>query len=62
MFCHCIRHNFLNCNLGTKGTKVNGWAYWPRDPGYVDTARMVVESGLCMALEAGKLWCIMVQT
>lgn len=39
---------------GTKGTKVEGWAYWPRDPGYVDTARMVVESGLCLALEPEK--------
>jgi len=25
--------------------------YFPRDPGYVDTARMLVESGLCLSLE-----------
>lgn len=36
---------------GTKGSKVKSTLYFPNDPGYVDTARMLVESGLCLALE-----------
>lgn len=36
---------------GTKGSTVKSTLYFPNDPGYVDTARMLVESGLCLALE-----------
>ena len=32
---------------GTNGTKVKSTIYFPDDPGYYDTARMLVESGLC---------------
>lgn len=37
--------------LGTKGSKADSVMYFPRDAGYLDTARMLVESGLSMALE-----------
>ena len=40
---------------GIKGSKVHGVMYFPRDPGYIDTARMLVESGLCLALDAARL-------
>ena len=36
---------------GSKGTKVRSVIYYPNDPGYVDTARMLVESGLSLAIE-----------
>lgn len=40
---------------GTSGTKVETIIYFPRDQGYLDTARMVTESALCMALDGHKL-------
>mmetsp|Transcript_10196 Transcript_10196/g.16298 ORF Transcript_10196/g.16298 Transcript_10196/m.16298 type:complete len:562 (-) Transcript_10196:157-1842(-) len=40
---------------GTKGTTVESMIYFPRDCGYYETARMVVECGLCMALEEDRL-------
>jgi len=42
--------------IGSSGnTIVEAEMYFPRDAGYLDTARMVVESGLCMALEEDSL-------
>ena len=40
---------------GTKGTVVESMIYFPKDCGYYETARMVVECGLSMALEEDKL-------
>jgi short subunit dehydrogenase-like uncharacterized protein len=37
------------------GKRVESSLYFPNDPGYADTARMVTESGLCLALDADKL-------
>jgi len=36
---------------GSKGTILQSLLYYNKDPGYLETARMVVESALCMALE-----------
>ncbi len=36
---------------GSQGTKVKATLYYPNDPGYVDTARMMVESALCTIFE-----------
>lgn len=36
---------------GSRGTKVKTTIYFPTDPGYRDTARMLVESGMCLALD-----------
>eukprot|EP00534_Pseudo-nitzschia_fraudulenta_P000366 CAMPEP_0201121772 /NCGR_PEP_ID=MMETSP0850-20130426/5584_1 /ASSEMBLY_ACC=CAM_ASM_000622 /TAXON_ID=183588 /ORGANISM="Pseudo-nitzschia fraudulenta, Strain WWA7" /LENGTH=578 /DNA_ID=CAMNT_0047388323 /DNA_START=326 /DNA_END=2062 /DNA_ORIENTATION=+ len=36
---------------GTKGTLVQSLLYYNKDPGYLETARMVVECALCLALE-----------
>jgi short subunit dehydrogenase-like uncharacterized protein len=41
--------------VGSKGTKVNSVIYFPRDAGYMDTARMVAESGLVLGLDSAKL-------
>jgi len=43
--------NLVGYGEGSKGTKVKSVIYFPNDPGYVDTARMLVESGLSLALE-----------
>jgi short subunit dehydrogenase-like uncharacterized protein len=40
---------------GTKGSEVESLIYFPRDCGYYDTARMVVECGLALALEEKRL-------
>jgi len=40
---------------GDKGSKVKCMLYFPTDPGYRDTARIVVETGLTLALDADKL-------
>lgn len=40
---------------GSNGTKVKTMIYFPTDPGYRDTARMLVESGLSLALEGDKI-------
>lgn len=36
---------------GSKGTILQSLLYYNKDPGYLETARMVVESALCLALE-----------
>lgn len=36
--------------IGSAGSEAEAVIYFPRDPGYLDTARMLVESGLSMAL------------
>jgi len=36
---------------GSRGSQVESAMYFPKDAGYKDTARMVVESGLCLALD-----------
>jgi len=36
---------------GSKGTIVQSLLYYNKDPGYLETARMLVESALCLALE-----------
>mmetsp|Transcript_13301 Transcript_13301/g.21775 ORF Transcript_13301/g.21775 Transcript_13301/m.21775 type:complete len:498 (-) Transcript_13301:1833-3326(-) len=43
------------CGKGSKGGRATVEIYFPNDPGYVDTARMLVESGLTLALENDKL-------
>lgn len=40
---------------GTRGSKVQSTIYFPTDPGYRDTARMLVESGLVLALDGQKV-------
>lgn len=40
---------------GAKGSKVESEFYFPGDPGYKETARMVSEAGLCLALDSDKL-------
>jgi short subunit dehydrogenase-like uncharacterized protein len=37
------------------GTKATAMIYFPTDPGYRDTARMLVESGLVLALDGDKI-------
>jgi short subunit dehydrogenase-like uncharacterized protein len=37
--------------VGEKGNRVESTIYFPKDGGYVETARMLVEAGLCLALE-----------
>ena len=41
--------------IGSKGTQVQSVMYFPRDSGYIDTARMVTESGLALALSEGEI-------
>ena len=40
---------------GANGSKVETAFYFPNDPGYKDTARMVSEAGLCLAFDTDKL-------
>ena len=40
---------------GSRGGTASFQIYFPNDPGYVDTARMLVESGLALALENEQL-------
>jgi short subunit dehydrogenase-like uncharacterized protein len=40
---------------GSSGTKVTASIWFPTDPGYRDTARMLVESGLALALNSEKI-------
>ncbi len=35
---------------GSGGTRAKATLYFPNDPGYVDTARMLVETGLSISL------------
>eukprot|EP00592_Proboscia_alata_P021938 CAMPEP_0194406474 /NCGR_PEP_ID=MMETSP0176-20130528/4669_1 /TAXON_ID=216777 /ORGANISM="Proboscia alata, Strain PI-D3" /LENGTH=530 /DNA_ID=CAMNT_0039205695 /DNA_START=75 /DNA_END=1667 /DNA_ORIENTATION=+ len=37
--------------IGSKGTKLESILYFDRDPGYIDTARMLIESALCLAMD-----------
>ena len=45
------------CGFGTgsRGCKVETLLYFPSDIMYLDTARMLVESGLCLGLDEDKL-------
>ncbi|KAL7517285.1 hypothetical protein ACHAWX_002217 [Stephanocyclus meneghinianus] len=40
--------------IGTNGTKTESVMYFPQDGGYTSTARMLVESGLCLSLDGNK--------
>jgi len=40
---------------GSGGSKVRASIYFPTDPGYRDTARMLVESGLALALDGAQI-------
>ncbi|KAL3791101.1 hypothetical protein HJC23_012086 [Cyclotella cryptica] len=40
--------------VGTNGTKAQTVMYFPQDGGYSSTARMLVESGLCLSLDSNK--------
>lgn len=40
---------------GQSGKEVHGYIYFPTDPGYRDTARMLVESGLVLALQGDQV-------
>ena len=40
---------------GSKGGKAKVTFYFPTDPGYRDTARMLVESGLSLAFDLDKI-------
>ena len=42
---------------GSNGSMVKGMFYFPHDPGYRDTARMLVEAGLVLLLQENKLKC-----
>ena len=39
--------------IGENGNRAESTFYFKRDPGYMETASMLVESGLCLALEEG---------
>ena len=38
----------VGAGIGAGGTRIETVLYNPRDPGYLDTARMLVECGLCL--------------
>lgn len=40
---------------GSEGGKAKAIIYFPTDPGYRDTARMLVESGLSLSLEGDRI-------
>ena len=50
-----MENNFFGCTIGygegSNGTKVETVMYFPQDQGYLHTARMLVESGLCLAAD-----------
>jgi short subunit dehydrogenase-like uncharacterized protein len=53
-----MRAGFLHATghaVGTEGTKVSATMSFNVDPGYMDTARMLVESGLTLSLDGAKL-------
>ena len=53
-----MNEGFLKVNafgVGDRGTKAKVSLYFPTDPGYRDTARMLVESGMCLAIEKDKI-------
>jgi short subunit dehydrogenase-like uncharacterized protein len=53
-----MNHGYLCVHglaTGSRGTQVESAMYFPKDAGYKDTARMVVESGLCLALDRDRL-------
>lgn len=41
--------------IGSKGKRVQGHIYFPKDPGCMETSRMMIEAGLCMALQSDTL-------
>merc|ERR1712147_293950 len=45
--------NLTGVAVGDKGSKVASTFHFPADPGYKDTARMIVESALTFVLEQG---------
>lgn len=45
----------LGEGIGVKGNKVESIMYFPKDPGCLETSRMLVEAGLCLALEEDRL-------
>lgn len=45
----------VGTGVGAGGTRIDSVLYNPRDPGYLDTARMLVESGLCLAVDRAEL-------
>jgi short subunit dehydrogenase-like uncharacterized protein len=51
-----MEQNYFGCTvgygIGSKGTKIETILYFPEDQGYLCTARMVVESALCLALQS----------
>jgi len=53
-----MENGFLNLvayATGSKGTKAKVELYFPKDPGYMDTGRMVAEAGLALGLEESSL-------
>jgi short subunit dehydrogenase-like uncharacterized protein len=51
-------NHFLSVNaqgVGSKGTKAEAVMYFPQCPGYLETARMVTECGLSLALQENQL-------
>jgi hypothetical protein len=53
-----VENNYLSIyaqGVGTKGSQVEAVMYFPKCAGYLETARMVTESGLSLALEEDKL-------
>jgi short subunit dehydrogenase-like uncharacterized protein len=40
--------------LGVNGNRAESTFYWPKDPGCLETAKMMVESGLAMAMHETK--------
>jgi len=41
--------------VGDKGTRLRGILYFPEDPGYRDTARMIIEAGLSLSVDLDKI-------
>lgn len=41
--------------VGTKGNRAETTLYFPQDPACLETSRMMVEAGLCLALTPEKL-------
>jgi len=49
-----MKRNYLRVHgfgYGENGNEVKSVLYFPNNAGYKDTARMLVEAGLCMSLE-----------
>jgi len=50
-----MENEFFLCviaeGIGSKGTRMESIMYFDRDAGYIDTARMLMESAICLALQ-----------